>query len=55
MHDSFIKHTAVLHNSLTEAEWHIYASVNYSIIGSDYGWAPNGHQFINLTNDLNPK
>ena len=27
-------------SKLTEAEWHIYASANYTIIGSDNGLSP---------------
>ena len=36
---------------LTETEWHIYASVNYTIIGSDNGLLPGRHQAIIWTND----
>ena len=31
---------------LNEARWHIYASVNYAIIGSDNGLSPGWHQAI---------
>ena len=35
---------------LIEAEWRIYASVNYTIIGSDNGLLPVRHQAIIWTN-----
>ena len=34
-----------------EAEWHIYASVNYTIIGSDNGLSPGRRHAIIWTND----
>ena len=33
-----------------EAEWHIYASVNYTIMGSDNGLSPGRRQAIIGTN-----
>ena len=35
---------------LIEAEWHIYASVDQTIIGSDNGLSPGGRQAIIKTN-----
>ena len=35
---------------LIEAEWRIYASVNYAIIGSDNGLSPGRRQAIIWTN-----
>ena len=34
-----------------EAEWRIYALLNYAIIGSDNGLSPVRRQTIILTND----
>ena len=36
----------VKESKFIEAEWHIYASVNYTIIGSDYGLLPDWCQAI---------
>ena len=33
-------------NKLDEAEWRIYASINYTIIGSDNGLSPGRRQAI---------
>ena len=33
-------------SELIEAEWRIYAPVNYTIIGSDNGLSPGWHQAI---------
>ena len=38
-------------NQHFEAEWHMYASVNYTIIGSDNGLSPPRRQAIIWTND----
>ena len=35
---------------LSEAEWRIYASVNYTTIGSDNGWSPDRRQTIFWSN-----
>ena len=35
---------------LTDAEWRIYASPTYAIIGSDNGWSPGRRQAIIWTN-----
>ena len=35
---------------MIEGNWHIYVSVNYTIIGSDDGLLPDGHQAIIWTN-----
>ena len=35
----------------TKAEWRIYKSVNYSVIGSVNGLSPTRYQFIIWTND----
>ena len=37
-------------NELTQAESHMYASLDYAIIGSDNGVAPVRHQTIIWTN-----
>ena len=37
-------------HQLIEAEWRIYTSVNYTIIGSDNGLSPAWRQAINWTN-----
>ena len=42
----------ILRVDIIEAQWRIYASVNYAIIGSDNGLSPGRRQAIIWTNDV---
>ena len=48
------KNAAILYDLFIEAEWFIYASANYTAIGSDYGLSPAWPQvfFIRINHAL---